>query len=74
MEPFARSRGPRETDLLAAVEEAVFRLGPSAAVVTDFEGVPVVSAGLRGEAEAMEDMERAALASLGISDPYAIED
>jgi probable rRNA maturation factor len=27
-----------------------------------------------GEAEAMEDMERAALASLGISDPYAIED
>lgn len=27
-----------------------------------------------GEAEAMEDMERAALASMGIADPYAVEE
>ena len=54
--PFSRARGPREPDLLAAVEEAVKRLDASAALVTDFEGVPVVSVGPRAEAEAMENL------------------
>ena len=56
VEPFSRSRGPRDAELVAAVREVVDRLGPSAAVVTDFEGVPVVSAGARTEAEAMENL------------------
>jgi tetratricopeptide (TPR) repeat protein len=56
VEPFSRSLGRREVDLTAAVEEVVERLGPSAAVVTDFEGVPVVDAGPRSEAEAMENL------------------
>ena len=54
--PFAKSLGRRDVDLSAAVEEVVERLGPSAAVVTDFEGVPVVDAGPRSEAEAMENL------------------
>lgn len=54
--PFTRALGPRETDLVAAVEEAVRRIGPSSAVVTDLEGVPVVSIGPRGDAEAMETL------------------
>lgn len=54
--PFSRARGPREADLVAAVEEAVARLGATAALVTDFEGVPVVSVGPRAEAEAMENL------------------
>ena len=53
-EPFARKRAPGETDLVLAVEEVVERLGRAAVVVTDFEGVPVVSAGPRSDAEAME--------------------
>jgi predicted regulator of Ras-like GTPase activity (Roadblock/LC7/MglB family)/tetratricopeptide (TPR) repeat protein len=56
VEPFSRSLGRRDVDLTAAVEEVVERLGPSAAVVTDFEGVPVVDAGPRTEAEAMENL------------------
>ncbi len=56
VEPFSRSLGRRDVDLSAAVEEVVERLGPSAAVVTDFEGVPVVDAGPRSEAEAMENL------------------
>jgi tetratricopeptide (TPR) repeat protein/predicted regulator of Ras-like GTPase activity (Roadblock/LC7/MglB family) len=56
VEPFSRSLGRRDADLSAAVEEVVERLGPSAAVVTDFEGVPVVDAGPRSEAEAMENL------------------
>ncbi len=56
IEPFSRSLGRRDLDLSAAIEEVVERLGPSAAVVTDFEGVPVVDAGPRSEAEAMENL------------------
>lgn len=56
IEPFSRSLGRRDVDLAAAIEEVVERLGPSAAVVTDFEGVPVVDAGPRSEAEAMENL------------------
>ncbi len=54
--PFVLARGRRETDLVAVVEETVRRLGPSAAVLTDFEGVPLVGAGPRSEAEAMESL------------------
>lgn len=54
--PFSRARGTRETDLVAAVEEAVRRIGTSSAVVTDLEGVPVVSVGPRSDAEAMESL------------------
>jgi predicted regulator of Ras-like GTPase activity (Roadblock/LC7/MglB family) len=56
VEPFSTSRGPRNAELVAAVREVVDRLGPAAAVVTDFEGVPVVSAGAPTEAEAMENL------------------
>jgi predicted regulator of Ras-like GTPase activity (Roadblock/LC7/MglB family) len=56
VEPFSRSRGRSETDLVGAVEEVLERLGASAAVVTDFEGVPVVSVGPRVESEAMENL------------------
>lgn len=56
VEPFSRRRAGGEVDLVAAVEGVVARLGPSAAVVTDLEGVPVVSAGPRSEAEAMESL------------------
>jgi acetyl-CoA carboxylase biotin carboxyl carrier protein len=56
VEPFSRSRGRRDADLVGAVEEVVERLGASAAVVTDFEGVPVVSVGPRVESEAMENL------------------
>jgi tetratricopeptide (TPR) repeat protein len=55
-EPFARSLGARDADLVKAVEEVVQRLGASAAVVTDFEGVPVVTAGPHSEADAMENL------------------
>ncbi len=55
-EPFRRTRGDQDVDLLGVVEETVQRLGATAAVVTDFEGVPVVSAGPRSEAEAMENL------------------
>ena len=55
-EPFSRSRGPRDADLVSAVREVVERLGPCSAVVTDFEGVPVVDAGSRAEADAMESL------------------
>lgn len=54
--PFSRSCGRREADLVGAVEEVLERLGASAAVVTDFEGVPVVSVGPRVESEAMENL------------------
>ena len=56
LEPFSRCLGRRDVDLSGAVEEVVERLGASAAVVTDFEGVPVVDAGPRSEAEAMENL------------------
>jgi len=56
VEPFSKSLGRRDVDLSAAVEEVVERLGLSAAVVTDFEGVPVVDAGPRSEADAMENL------------------
>ena len=56
VEPFSRNLGRQEVDLSAAVEEVVERLGHSAAVVTDFEGVPVVDAGPQSEAEAMENL------------------
>jgi predicted regulator of Ras-like GTPase activity (Roadblock/LC7/MglB family)/Flp pilus assembly protein TadD len=56
VEPFSRSLGRRDADLTAGIEEVVERLGHSAAMVTDFEGVPVVEAGPRGEAEAMENL------------------
>jgi tetratricopeptide (TPR) repeat protein len=56
VEPFSRSRARREADLVGAVEEVVERLGASAAVVTDFEGVPVVSVGPRVESESMENL------------------
>lgn len=52
--PFTRSLDGREGDLPATVREVVERLAPAAAVVTDFEGVPVVDAGPRAEAESME--------------------
>lgn len=55
-EPFRRARAATEADLVGVVEEAVGRLGAAAAVVTDFEGVPVVSVGPRSEAEAMENL------------------
>jgi len=55
-EPFSRLCRRGEVDLAAAVEEVVRRLGPAAAVVTDLEGVPVVSAGPRAETEAMENL------------------
>ncbi|MBK8595747.1 MAG: tetratricopeptide repeat protein [Holophagales bacterium] len=51
---FSRALGQREGDLSAVVREVVERLAPSAAVVTDFEGVPVVEAGAPAEADAME--------------------
>ncbi len=54
VESFSRVLGERESDLSAVVVEVVERLAPSAAVVTDFEGVPVVEAGAPAEAEAME--------------------
>lgn len=54
VEPFSPGRGTRKADLSATVEDVVARLGPCAALVTDIEGVPVVSAGPRAEAEAME--------------------
>jgi predicted regulator of Ras-like GTPase activity (Roadblock/LC7/MglB family) len=56
VEPFSKCLGRRDVDLSVAVEEVVERLGHSAAVVTDFEGVPVVDAGPRSEAEAMENL------------------
>ncbi len=55
-EPFARGPRPGNGDLVAAVEEIVERLAPAAALVTDLEGVPVVSVGPRFEAEAMESL------------------
>ena len=55
-EPFRRVRTGSEADLVAVVEGTVDRLGAAAAVVTDFEGVPVVSVGPRSEAEAMENL------------------
>lgn len=55
-EPFSRNRVPVEGDLVTAVEEAVEKLAPAAALVTDLEGVPVVTVGPRGEAEAMESL------------------
>lgn len=51
---FPRVLGQRDGDLAEVVREVVDRLAPSAAVVTDFEGVPVVEAGAPAEAEAME--------------------
>ena len=56
VEPFARSPRPSSGDLVTAVEEIVERLAPAAALVTDLEGVPVVSVGPRFEAEAMESL------------------
>ncbi|MBK6405565.1 MAG: hypothetical protein IPF66_11285 [Holophagales bacterium] len=56
VEPFARTVGRRDSDLVGAVQEVVERLGATAAVVTDFEGVPVVDVGPRSEAEAMENL------------------
>lgn len=55
-EPFARGSRPGDGDLVAAVEEIVERLAPAAALVTDLEGVPVVTVGPRFEAEAMESL------------------
>lgn len=55
-EPFRRERAAPDSDLVGVVEETVGRLGAAAAVVTDFEGVPVVSVGPRSEAEAMENL------------------
>lgn len=54
--PFARILGARETDLVTAVEEIVRRIEGASAVVTDLEGVPVVSVGPRADAEAMENL------------------
>lgn len=56
VEPFARRPRPTDGDLAAAVEEVVERLAPAAALVTDLEGVPVVTVGPRHEAEAMESL------------------
>ncbi len=56
VEPFARGPRPRNGDLVTAVEEIVERLAPAAALVTDLEGVPVVTVGPRSEAEAMESL------------------
>ncbi len=56
VEPFSRDRVRGEGDLVTAVEEVVERLAPAAALVTDLEGVPVVTVGPRGEAEAMESL------------------
>jgi tetratricopeptide (TPR) repeat protein/predicted regulator of Ras-like GTPase activity (Roadblock/LC7/MglB family) len=56
LETFGRRRERRGGDLAGVVEEALKRLGASAAVVTDFEGVPVVAAGPRSEGEAMENL------------------
>jgi len=54
--PFSRQLGARSADFVAVVDETVRRLGGGAAVVTDFEGVPVVSVGPRSEGEAMENL------------------
>ncbi len=56
VEPFARDSRPSDGDLVTAVEEIVGRLAPAAALVTDLEGVPVVTVGPRSEAEAMESL------------------
>lgn len=56
VEPFTRAIGRKDLDLVEAVQEVVERLGATAAVVTDFEGVPVVDVGPRSEAEAMENL------------------
>lgn len=56
VEPFTRTIGRTDLDLVEAVQEVVERLGATAAVVTDFEGVPVVDVGPRSEAEAMENL------------------
>ncbi len=56
VEPFARSPRPSSGDLVTAVEEIVERLAPAAALVTDLEGVPVVTVAPRHEAEAMESL------------------
>ncbi|MHB8800219.1 MAG: tetratricopeptide repeat protein [Thermoanaerobaculia bacterium] len=56
VEPFALGSIPANGDLVTAVEEIVERLAPAAAIVTDLEGVPVVSVGPRFEAEAMENL------------------
>jgi len=56
VEPFTRTIGRTDLDLVEAVQEVVERLGAMAAVVTDFEGVPVVDVGPRSEAEAMENL------------------
>lgn len=55
-EPFSRGPRPGGRDLATAVEEIVERLAPAAALVTDLEGVPVVTVGPRHEAEAMESL------------------
>lgn len=56
VEPFARDGRSGNGDLVTAVEEIVERLAPAAALVTDLEGVPVVTVGSRLEAEAMESL------------------
>lgn len=56
LEPFTRDARPGNGDLVTAVEEIVERLAPAAALVTDLEGVPVVTVGPRSEAEAMESL------------------
>jgi tetratricopeptide (TPR) repeat protein/predicted regulator of Ras-like GTPase activity (Roadblock/LC7/MglB family) len=57
VEPFGRGGPhPNNGDLVTAVEEIVERLAPAAALVTDLEGVPVVTVGPRFEAEAMESL------------------
>lgn len=56
VEPFARCRERCDADLVGAVEEVFRRLPAAAAVVTDLEGVPVVSVGPRSESEAMESL------------------
>lgn len=56
VEPFERSPRPSSGDLVTAVEEIVERLAPAAALVTDLEGVPVVTVGSRSEEEAMESL------------------
>lgn len=54
--PFSRMLDRSDADLVGAVEEACERLSASSAVLTDFEGVPVVSVGPRSESEAMENL------------------
>lgn len=56
VEPFARDGRSGNGDLVTAVEEIVERLAPAAALVTDLEGVPVVTVGSRLEADAMESL------------------